>query len=327
MRTVRRSSTGPPMNAPAIVTLTMNTALDVTADAERVVPTEKIRCRTVRYDPGGGGVNVAKFAAALGVPAAAVFTAGGSTGSRVVDLMDVPGVTTIPVEIAGPTRESFTVSEGASGEQYRFVLPGPALSADEQARCLDTVRRAAVSAQFVVASGSLPPGVPPQFYQRVADMCRDTGARLILDASGGGLRHVTSGVHVLKPSLRELRECVGRELQTEAEQLDAALELIDRGVTDAVVVSLGARGALSVTSAGAERLPAVAVPVVSSVGAGDAMVAGIVAGLVCGWPLSKAVRYGIAAATAKLQTPGTAVFDRDAVEHHFESSRRLRPAR
>ncbi|BBX18487.1 phosphofructokinase [Mycolicibacterium duvalii] len=306
------------MNGPSIVTLTMNPALDVTADADEVVHTRKIRCRAERYDAGGGGVNVARFAHALGMPVQAVFTAGGATGSRVMDLVDAEGVHAVPVTIAGQTRESFTVNERVSARQYRFVLPGPALTPEEQQRCLDALRRAAVSARFVVASGSLPPGVPPDFYQRVADLCRETAALLILDTSGAGLRQVTGGVHLLKPSLRELRECVGRAVETECEQEAAARELIDRGVTGAVVVSLGAQGALLVTPDEAERFPAVPVATVSEVGAGDAMVAGITVALARDATWKQAVCYGIAAATAKLQTPGTAAFGRREVDAHFQ---------
>ncbi|QZY48951.1 1-phosphofructokinase family hexose kinase [Mycolicibacterium vanbaalenii] len=295
----------------------MNTALDVAADADEVVPTEKVRCRAVRYDAGGGGVNVARFARVLGATVSAVFTAGGSTGSRVIDMVEAAGVPGVPVPIEGATRESFTVNERATGKQYRFVLPGPVLSPGEEARCLEALRQAAYSAQFVVASGSLPPGVPLDFYQRVADMCREAGALLILDTSGGGLSHITSGVYVLKPSVRELRECVGRPLPTEAEQLAAAHELIDRGIARIVVVSLGAQGALLAASSHSERFPALPVAAVSGIGAGDAMVAGITVGLAEGWTLDRAVRYGIAAATAKLQTPATSVFDRADVEHHF----------
>ncbi|ADU00961.1 MULTISPECIES: 1-phosphofructokinase family hexose kinase [Mycolicibacterium] len=301
----------------AIVTLTMNTALDVTADADNVVPTEKIRCRAERYDAGGGGVNVARFAHALGAPVSAVFTAGGSTGARVIDLVHATGVCEIPVLIEGGTRESFTVNDRASGRQYRFVLPGPVLSLGEQARCLEALRRAAGTAGIVVASGSLPPGVPPDFYQRVADICSDVGAMLVLDTSGGGLRHVTSGVHLLKPSIRELRECLDRPLHTEPEQIAAARELIDRGAAKVVVVSLGADGALLVTPDDSERLSAVPMTSVSCVGAGDALVAGVAVGLARRWPLGRAVRFGIAAASAKLQTPGTAAFHRDDVERYF----------
>jgi 6-phosphofructokinase 2 len=198
------------------------------------------------------------------------------------------------------------------------VLPGPRLTDAELTECLDTLSAAAESADFVVASGSLPPGVPTDFYQRVADICRERDALLILDTSGAGLRHISSGVLLLKPSVRELRECVGRELISELEQLAAARELIDRGCAHIVVVSLGSEGALLATPHGSQRYSAVEVPSGSGVGAGDAMTAGITVGLSRGWPLNKAVRLGIAAGSAMLLTPGTAHCLREDVERFFE---------
>lgn len=309
----RRMDTG----RPNIVTLTMNPALDITTCADQVRHTDKIRCGATRYDPGGGGINVARVAHVLDGPVVAVFTSGGPTGAMVADLVRREGVAYEPVEISGVTRESFTVNEGCTGKQYRFVLPGPHLTMTEQARCVEHLRRHAMSAEFVVASGSLPPGVDPQFYQQVADMCREFGVPLILDTSGGGLSHIESGIFVLKPSLRELRECTGRELTTEREQVNAARELIERGVTDAVIVSLGGDGALMVTARQSRRFKAVPVASGSGVGAGDAMVAAITVGLSRGWPLPKSVRYGIAAGAAMLLTPGTAVCQRSEVERLF----------
>ena len=303
-----------------IVTLTMNPALDVTTSADRVGPTDKIRCRGVRYDAGGGGINVARIARVLGGSVSAVFPAGGHTGDLVTQLVAEADVPYRRVEITESTRESFTIDEQCSGQQYRFVLPGPRLSFVEQARCLDELRDAAQSAEFVVASGSLPPGVPADFYQRVADMCRELGVLLVLDSSGGGLRHITSGVFLLKPSIRELRECCGRELVTEADQLAATHELIDSGVTQTVVVSLGSKGALLATPHGSQRFSPVPVKVISGVGAGDAMVAAVTVGLTRGWSLSKSVRFGIATGTAMLMTPGTAPCHPEDAERIFETS-------
>ena len=294
-----------PTGGPEIVTLTMNPALDISTDAETVRPTSKIRCDAARYDAGGGGINVAKIAHVLGARVLAVYPAGGPTGEVLTELLVQDGMPIRRIDIAGPTRESFTINEITTGLQYRFVLPGPCLSFVEQQQCLTELRRAATSARFVVASGSLPPGAPVNFYQQVALICRDLGVPLVLDTSGGGLRHVTSGVYLLKASVRELRECVGRELATESEQLEAAREIIDCGRAQVVVVSLGSEGALLATSRECQRFPAIPMRALSGVGAGDAMVAAITVGLSRDWSLSKSVRYGIAAGAAMLMTPGT----------------------
>ena len=302
------------MTTPRIVTLTMNPALDIATSADVVRPTEKIRCGSARYDPGGGGINVARVTHVLGAAVSAVFPVGGPIGDLLAQLIKDAGVPHRRIEIGESTRESFTVNERHTNEQYRFVLPGPHLTISERARCLDELRKVAAGAEFVVASGSLPPGVPPDLYQRVADVSRELGALFILDTSGHALASMDTGVFLLKPSLRELREHVGRDLRTEAEQLAAARELIDAGITQAVVVSLGSQGALLVTAAHSQRFRAILARPVSSVGAGDAMVAGITVGLSRGWSLSEAVRFGIAAATAMLLTPGTEVPTRADVE-------------
>jgi len=304
---------------PRIVTLTMNPALDVATSIDVVRPTRKLRCGATRYDPGGGGINVARIARVLGESVFAVFPVGGSHGGHLTALLDEAGVAFAMIPIAGATRESFTVNEISTGEQYRFVLPGPELTAREHQRCLRELRMAARSAEFVVASGSLPPGVPDDYYQRVADMCGQLGARLILDTSGGGLRHVSSGVFLLKASVRELRECVGRPLVDEAEQVAAAHELIDGGRAEVVLVSVGSEGAVLVTRHATQRFSAIPMPSGSGVGAGDAMVAAITVGLSRGWTLTKSVGLGIAAGAAMLMTPGTAACERRDVERLFET--------
>lgn len=303
-----------------IVTLCMNPALDITTSTDVVRPTDKLRCAAARYDPGGGGVNVAHIAQVLGAAATAVFPAGGPAGELVDSLLLADGLTTQRIMIGGSTRESFTIDETSTDRQYRFVLPGPALTVSEQTECLSRLSRAAASAAIVVASGSLPPGVPEDFYQQVASICTDIGVRLLVDTSGGGLTQINSGVFLLKPSVRELQEAVGRVLRTGPEQLSAAMELIDRGAARYVLVSRGAAGAILASRDGGRLFAPVPVPHGSGVGAGDAMVAGVAVGLVRGWPLTDAVRLGIAAGAAMLLTPGTAPCTREDTERLLEQT-------
>ena len=302
---------------PDIVTLTMNPALDITTSTNRVVPTDKVRCGAPRRDPGGGGLNVARVLHVLGTPATAVFPSGGHTGRALEDLVATEGVGIRSLTIRGSTRESLTINENETGLQYRFVLPGPTVTAREQVACLDLVIEVASGADYVVVSGSLPPGVPADFYQQVADVVGDLGARVIVDTSGPALRQLRGGVFLVKPSIRELRDWTGRELSAIDDQVAAAREVIDRGVSQVVVLSLGADGALLVTRDRDEHFPSVQVPVVSGVGAGDSMVAGVVCGLAQGRSLSDSVRYGIAAGAAMLQTPGTALCRRSDVERFY----------
>ena len=306
--------------AQRIVTLCMNPALDITTSTDVVRPTDKMRCSGARYDPGGGGINVAHIAQVLGAAATAVFPAGGPAGELVDSLLLAEGLTTQRIMIGGSTRESFTIDETSTERQYRFVLPGPTLTVSEQTECLSRLRRAAASAAIVVASGSLPPGVPEDFYQQVAIICAEIGVRLLLDTSGAGLTQINSGVFLLKPSVRELQEAVGRVLRTGPEQLSAAMELIDRGAARYVLVSRGAAGAILASVDGGQLFAPVTVPPGSGVGAGDAMVAGVAVGLVRGWPLTDAVRLGIAAGAAMLLTPGTAPCTRADTERLLEQT-------
>ncbi|MBZ5757615.1 1-phosphofructokinase family hexose kinase [Pseudomonas sp. S5(2021)] len=210
----------------SICTFTANPALDIATKTERVTPTDKLRCGEPRHDPGGGGINVARVIHVLGGGATAVYPAGGPPGQMLATLLEERAIPQHVVPITGQTRESFTVDEASTGKQFRFVLPGPALSPGEQQHCLDAL--AAQKPRFIVASGSLPPGVPFDFYARIARLAGELGAKFILDTSGEGLRQAgREGVYLIKPNLRELGELVGRELPRARDQERAAQQLLD----------------------------------------------------------------------------------------------------
>ncbi|WP_330180561.1 1-phosphofructokinase family hexose kinase [Nocardia sp. NBC_01503] len=289
----------------SIVTLTMNPAMDIAASTAVVRPTDKMRCTTPRFDPGGGGINVARTVVALGESVTAVFPIGGPEGIQLAELVRVTGVPMRTVSVSEPTRQSLSVTDESCGAQYRFVFPGPRLSSAEQHRCLVEVERAAGAARLVVASGSLPPGVPDDFYQRLADLLGELDIPLIVDTAGAPLHALRRGIRLLKPSVRELSDLVGHALPDRGSQLAAARDLIVNGVTEIVVLSLGSAGALLVTAENEEYFAPIRSTVASGIGAGDAMVGGLAVGLLREYALGDAVRLGIAAATAALATPGT----------------------
>ena len=297
-----------------IVTLTMNPALDITTATEQVVPGHKLRCEPPRYDPGGGGINVARAVHALGGDVLAIFPAGGAAGEMIRHLLHQEGVPHEAIAIAGFTRESLAVDDRRTGEQYRFLLPGPEVVPVDQERCLDRLARAAPEAEFIIASGSLPLGLPQDFYARVAELAKEHGKRFVLDTSGPALRAAGRGIYLLKPSLRELAELTGREIRGERDEVAAAREVVADGRSEVVVVSLGARGALVASGKQSARLPAIPTQARSTVGAGDSMLAGIVFGLSRGLGLHDAVRLGIVAGTAALLGCGTQLCRREDVE-------------
>jgi 6-phosphofructokinase 2 len=304
---------------PPIVTLTMNPALDIATDTAMIVPAHKLRCAEPRYDPGGGGINVARAVHQLGGDATALFPVGGLSGEMLCRLLAEEGVPHVTVPVDGITRESFAVVERHSGKQYRFLLPGPRLGARDRARCLEELEAHLADANYVVASGSLPPGCPDNFYSSVGDLAQRYGARFVLDTSGPALCGAGTGAFLIKASLRELAELNGTEILNEGEQEKAARHVIARGRAEILVVSLGAQGALLVTREEIRRFPAIPVPTLSSIGAGDSMLAGIVWSLTRGWTQTEAVQFGMAAGAATLLRPGTELCRRDDTERLYRA--------
>ena len=300
----------------AVVALTMNPAIDVSAATDIVAPTDKLRCRDVRREPGGGGINVARVVAELGGEAVAVFPAGGVTGQLLQALLGERPIAQHAVPAAAETRQSFTVDEAGSGLQYRFVLPGESLTQAEQESCLQHLAAVARKGDLVVASGSLPAGVPASFFAQVCSVCDAAGVRLILDTSGDALRHARCA-YLVKPNLNELQALAGTPLTSTALQQQAARRLIDEHVAEVVLLSLGADGALLVTADEARHLPAPQVTLRSAVGAGDSMVAGLALALSQGAPLVDAVRRAMAAGAAALITPGSGLARRADVERLY----------
>jgi 6-phosphofructokinase 2 len=301
-----------------IVTLTLNPCIDESASIDRLVPDRKLRCGTPRYEPGGGGINVARAVRRLGGRALAVFPAGGPAGGLLRTLLEAEDVPHLALPVSGWTRENFNVREEATGHQYRFVLPGPELTAEEREACFEAVAALSPFPGYLVASGSLPPGFPPDFLARIARLVRTRGGRFVLDSQGeAASKALDSGVHLYKPSLREFRDLAGLPGAEDAELAEAAKRWIRLGRCEVVVLSLGAAGALYVTESSAEHVRAPMVPVRSTVGAGDAMLAGIVLRRHEGWPLDQAVRFGVAAGAASVMRPGTELCGRSDTERLF----------
>lgn len=290
-----------------IATLTLNPALDKSTTVERLVPEQKLRCTPMRTDPGGGGINVSKGIHKLGGHSTAVFPIGGSTGEKLKDLLTQTGIQTLAVPVGGETRENISVTESVSNVQYRFTLPGEPMTETEADACLDALF--GLNPDLIVASGSLPPGLPENYFSVVAERARATGAKLVIDTSGPALRAATEvGVFLLKPNLGELSALAGVSKLEMNQVDDAALDIIHRGLCAVVVVSLGPQGALLVTREGFEHIPAPMVKKQSTVGAGDSMVAGMVWSLAQGQTYREMAQTGVACGTAATQNPGTELF-------------------
>jgi 6-phosphofructokinase 2 len=305
-----------------ILTLTMNPALDISTSVDKVVPTHKLRCTEEKTQPGGGGINISRVIRRLETATTAIYPCGGFTGQILTRLLEQEGVQSHSIPITQETRECFTVHETSSGKDFRFLLPGPALNAAEQQACAHAVEKLGGSARFVVASGSLPPGVEVDFYARLAKRAKEKGHRFVLDTSGAALRHaLEAGVYLFKPSLRELEELLGQTLNSQAEWHEAAREIVRRGQAEVVALSLGEDGAMLVTAEQSFRAQAVPVKVVSTVGAGDNFVAGILWGLCHDQPLQQAFGYGMASAAAAVMNAHSNLCEPDDLHKLYEKVR------
>ncbi len=303
-----------------VLTLTLNPSLDVATTVDEVRSTDKLRCVAPKTDPGGGGINVARVMTRLGGSATAVFTAGGPNGQALEELLAAEGIGGQAVRISGPTRQSFTVLERSTRQQYRFVMPGPELDASACRRCLDHVRTSLDDVDYLVASGSLSPGVPTDFYARIAHLSRERGARLILDTSGEALAAaLEERIFLIKPNARELRALAGDPSLDDDGLVSFAKELVSMGKCEIVALSLGRRGAVLIARDQVLAVSSPPVEIESAVGAGDSFVGALTLSLARGQALGTALRFGVAAGSAALLTPGTELCRREDVERLHEA--------
>ncbi|WP_262265735.1 1-phosphofructokinase family hexose kinase [Microvirga yunnanensis] len=304
-----------------IVTLTLNPAIDGAAEAEEIRPIHKIRTWAERYDPGGGGINVARVIKELGGSALAVYLSGGATGPILDQLVQAAGIEIRRIPIRGHTRVSHTVHERSTGLEFRFVPEGPTVTADEWQACLSTLEE--IDCDYLVASGSLPRGVPSDFYVQVGQIAARKGAKLVLDTSGEALRHaMRQGVHLIKPSLGELESLIGQKLPDPSDQETAVQELIASGAAEIVALTLGRDGALLGVRGTCVRIQGMKVVPKSAVGAGDSFLAGMTFGLAQERGPEDAFVLGMAAGTAAVLTAGTELCRHTDVERIYHDLKR-----
>jgi 1-phosphofructokinase len=284
-----------------IVTLTLNPSVDRTVEVETLARGEVTRAMGGRVDPGGKGINVSRALATHGLPTRAVVTVGGAEGEHLVTLLRDTGIEIVPVRIRGAIRSNITIVE-PDGTTTKINEPGAELSTEELNSVFDAVVAAVESADWLVASGSLPPGTPPDVYADLVRSLSDSGTRVAIDTSGPAFEAVlAAGPTLVKPNRDELAEATGVRLVTIADVVEAACRLRDRGA-GAVLASLGADGAVLVDDDGALHGQTPVVSPLSSVGAGDAMLAGFLAG---GGAGASALTQGLAWGAAAVLQPGS----------------------
>lgn len=301
-----------------IITVTFNPCIDKSTSVNGVAPQKKMRCSTPVFEPGGGGINVARALKKLGEEAIAIYPFGGYSGKFFNDILEKENVATLTVETKLHTRENMIVLDNATNLQYRFNMPGQQLSEDEWQRCLDLIET--TDSRFIVASGSLSPGLPVDIFARISNIAQKTNRKLVVDSTEEPLRALLEeGVYLIKPNIGELSRLIGRK-ELQAEEIEtAARELIHTGKCEIIVVSLGAAGAMVVSrDYPSFKISAPTVKTQSTVGAGDSMVAGIVLYLAKGKELHEAAQYGVACGTAATLNKGTGLCRKEDADRLFE---------
>lgn len=304
-----------------ILTLSLNPTIDVSSEADVVRPTHKTRTEGEVFEPGGGGINVARVVRELGAETEAVCLAGGASGVLLEELLAQIDLPRRMIRIAGNTRIALMVFERSTGLEYRFIPSGPRIAAPEIEACLSAIRDARFDC--LVASGSLPNGCEPDILARVGAIAAERGVPFVLDSSGTGLAETIgrTPVRLVKPSSNEFQDYVGRKLDGPAEIGAAARQLVEAGKAEIIAVTLGINGAVVASRGSVLRIVAPKVETRSAVGAGDSFVAGMTVALLEGRSVMDAALLGTAAGAAAALNPGTGVCSRADILRLYQTLR------
>lgn len=304
-----------------IITLTFNPCIDKSTSVNALKPEKKLRCSLPVFEPGGGGINVARAIKKIGGEAIAIYPSGGYSGKFLNLLLEEENLSVLTVETKHQTRENMIVLDKATNQQYRFDMPGPQLFENEWQQCLRMAKEN--NSKFIVASGSLPPGVPVDIFARISKIAKKGNRKLIVDSTEEALQAaLEEGVYLIKPNIGELSELAGKDELQSDEIEPAAKDLVNSGKCEIVVVSLGALGAMLISKEQVFKISAPPVKIKSTVGAGDSMVAGIIFYISKGKSLYEALQFGVACGTAATLNNGTGLCRKEDVDKLYE---RIKP--
>ncbi len=293
-----------------ILTITLNPCIDKSSAVEKIKPESKLRCSEVVNEPGGGGINVSKALKKLDTASVALFPSGGNNGNMLCSLLDEENIVFHAVDSKVETRENWIVLEASTVNQYRFTFPGRQVQEDTIITLVDQIR--GFSPSYVIASGSLPPGLPDYFYGLVVKNAKSVGAKCIVDTSGPALQALQGkGAYLIKPNIGELCKMLNVDWLDKEEVADAALQAIMDGFAEMIAVSMGPDGAWIVSKEERYFATAPKVDKRSTVGAGDSMVAGMTFMLKQNRSLKEVISYGVACGSAATMNEGTQLFKKE----------------
>ena len=305
------------MNNRLILTITLNPAIDKSTVTDLIQPEAKQRCSDVLNEPGGGGINVSKALKKLKAESIALFPAGGHNGEKLKSLLKAEEIPFHSIDSSVETRENWVVLESETNHQFRFTFPGKSIEESVFKNLIDDIR--SFSPAYVIASGSLPPGLPVHFYGLIVKTANSVGAKCIVDTSGPALQAL-KGKHafLIKPNIGELCKMLNVDSLQNNEVHDAAQQAVRDGFAELIAVSMGPEGAWLLTADEKHFAAAPAVKKKSTVGAGDSMVAGITYMLQQQQPLQQVINFGVACGSAATMNEGTQLFKIEDVHKLYE---------
>ena len=297
-----------------ILTITFNPAIDKSVSIDALVPEKKLKCSQPKYEPGGGGINVSRVIKRLGGKTKALFLGGGPNGILLQELLNKEGVGSHLIQCKNNTRENLIVFENKSIQQFRFGMPAEVIFENE---CLSLLEFLETENHFEywIISGSIPNSIPLRIIESVIKIGKKKNIKIIADTSGDTLNSIIKeGLFLIKPNINELCYIAGVETMNQSEIIQFAQNKISKKELEHLVVSLGPEGALLITNDSAYKITPPSVKKMSTVGAGDSMVGGIVYTLAIGKNILEAVEYGVASGTAATMNPGTELCHHSDVE-------------
>lgn len=289
-----------------VVTLTINPALDKSAKIDELTPFDKLACYDITYHPGGGGVNISRVLHRLSVESHCLFPYGGKTGEHLVELLKEAHVAVFATPIDVWTRENFAVFDTKSKLQYRFGMPTETFNESDLQRVEWLVNEQVQENDIFVISGSLPKGLPVDYYSKIIQKLTAKNVKVIVDTSGPVFKEVLrNNLFLIKPNQKELAVLAGKKYLNKEEQEAFALQLVADQKAKYVVVSLGKEGAFMAHKNGIVYVSAPNISVKSTIGAGDSMVAGLLYAIIKDEAPKDILRWGVASGVAATLSEGS----------------------
>lgn len=298
-----------------VVTLTINPALDKSAKVAEMTPFDKLECHDITYHPGGGGINISRVLHRLSVESHCLFPYGGKTGEHLIALLKEQHINVFATPISIWTRENFAVFDLKTGLQFRFGMPTAAFSESEMGNVEKLIYEQVVDNDIFVISGSLPKGLPTDYYSKIIQNLTAKGVKVIVDTSGPVFNEVLKNeLFLIKPNQKELARLAGKESLSKKDREAFALKMVADKIAKYVVVSLGKEGAFIATKNGVEYVKAPKIPVKSTIGAGDSMVAGLIYAVTQNETPKNILRWGVACGVSATLSEGSDLAHKENIE-------------